>query len=438
VPGQLYEGTLGVPTSVTVANWLAAYETSHLPVLGYVEIWSSLNLGGFMAQTLLGTYKYVSGTVKVDRSNILRRTITDLTLLNDPDNDPSDLLLPVAGGNTGQLSPYGNEVHIFKGTMVSGVATYVPVGVFLIEEVDIINDSNGLVFKGVMNDRMEWLSRLSYSYAWSGGGDGITTVPNLIDQIIANAVTPAWGVFSPFPYAGITTGYPGNYDVPPLTSLAALQHFAIGDDPAKQATDLAAAYGYAFYFDARGAINLEAVPDPYTITPCVAYTEGSTISPVSISRAISNKSVPNVICVESGGTKANPGCTVWWWDSYPSDPAYYAPAPGSWLLPQTILPANVGTYPILIEKFTTNIAQGDSTAAQAMALAIGLTSIGSLEKSTFTLRDQPAHDVDDVVTMQRVVAGIPASTDYVIDQVTIDLSAGGQGVQLVGRLVWTP
>ena len=42
-----------------------------------------------------------------------------------------------------------------------------------------------------------------------------------------------------------------------------------------------------------------------------------------------------------------------------------------------------------------------------MALAIGLTSIGSLEKSTFTLRDQPAHDIDDVITCLRVRAGIP-------------------------------
>ena len=42
-------------------------------------------------------------------------------------------------------------------------------GVFLIEEVDVTNDANGLVFKGTLNDRMEWLSRQSFSYPWSGG-----------------------------------------------------------------------------------------------------------------------------------------------------------------------------------------------------------------------------------------------------------------------------
>ena len=223
-----------------------------------------------------------------------------------------------------------------------------------------------------------------------------------------------------------------------IGATAPVSHYSIGDDPAKLATDLATAYGCALYFDCRGALNLEIVPDPITITPCVSYIEGTSTSSISISRAINNKSVPNVICVESGGTKAAPGSTVWWWDSYPDSPAYYAAAPGDWTMPQTILPANAGQYPVLIQKFTTTIQQGNATAAQAMALAIGLTSIGSLEITTFTLRDQPAHDVNDVITVQRVIAGIPADSNYVIDQVTIDLAADGQGVQCSGRLVFPP
>jgi hypothetical protein len=142
---------------------------------------------------------------------------------------------------------------------------------------------------------------------------------------------------------------------------------------------------------------------------------------------------------------------VWWWDSYPGSPTFYADAPAHWEDPQYTLPANAGTYSVLLQKFTTNIQQGAPDAAQAMALAIGLTSIGSLEKSTFTLRDQPAHDIDDVITVYNPIAGIPADTgmsqgpnssadgfNYILDQVTIDLTAGGQGTQAVGRLVWAP
>ena len=206
MPGQLYEGTVGVSTPVSVADWLAAYETSMLPVNGYVEIWSSIN-AGYGASTLLGTYAYVSGTVKIDRANINRRTATDITLLNDPDNDPSDLLLPVAGGNTGQFAPYGNEMKIFKGTKVAGVWTFSAEGVFLIEEVDVVNDANGLVFQGTMNDRMEWLSRLSFAFAWSEIGT-VDNITDLIDQIIGNAAMGWWGISAPFPIGGITTGYP--------------------------------------------------------------------------------------------------------------------------------------------------------------------------------------------------------------------------------------
>src|ERR1039458_6517316 len=108
--GQLYGSTIGVPTPVTIANWLAEYTQPILPVLGYVEIWTSIN-GGYAASTKLGTFPYVSGTVKVDRSNIIRRTATDIVLLADAAGD----LLPIAGTANGWFSPYGNEMKIIKG-----------------------------------------------------------------------------------------------------------------------------------------------------------------------------------------------------------------------------------------------------------------------------------------------------------------------------------
>jgi len=433
--GQLYGSTIGVPTPISIADWLAAYTVPILRPLGYVEIWTSIN-AGYTSQTLLGTFKYVSGTVKIDRSNIIRRTATDIVILNDLANDPGGDLLPIAGTNDGWFSPYGNEMRIFKGTYVSGVATYAQLGVFLIDEVDINRDSNGMIFKGTMSDRMEWLSRLSFNYPWSGGGPGdVETITDAIYEIIARASSYA-GYFSiPFPV--------GETDI--ISADAPLAHYAIGDDPAKAATDLASAYGAALYFNCTGALCLVVVPDPSSITSCVEYLANTSTSPYQISRAISNQQVPNVICVESSGTKANPPVTVFWWDSYPGSPTFFADAPADWTVPQYTLPPLTGTYSVLLQKFTTNIQQGDPNAAQAMALAIGLTSIGSLEKSTFTLRDQPAHDIDDVITVYNPKAGIPADTalslagfNYILDQVMIDLSAGGAGAQAVGRLVWQP
>ena len=561
--GQLYGTDID---GVAIADWLAAYTVPILNPVGYVEIWTSIN-AGYTSQTLLGTFSYVSGTVKIDRSNIIRRTATDITILNDAANDPGSDLLPIAGTDDGWFSPYGNEMRIFKGTsflaggaraswlgthapavpitITSGVndafqvtgalvtdvftiapgtyttanafkdalnaaigttsgypfsiyafftfgftsacewvvngstengtvianhvgtpitawindgsstdftlaggadgtptIAYAQLGVFLIDEVDINRDSSGMVFKGTMSDRMEWLSRLSFAFAFTGGLGAGEDVTGAIVEIITNAGS-SWGY--------LTAPFPGIGGLVDITASAPKAHYAIGDDPAKLATDMAAAYGCALYFDCTGTIQMEIVPDPSTITSCVEYLANTSTSPYQISRAISNQQVPNVICVESSGTKANPPVTVWWWDSYPGSPTFYAAAPADWTVPQTTLPPNTGTYSVLLQKFTTNIQQGDPTAAQAMALAIGLTSIGSLEKSTFTLRDQPAHDIDDVITIFNPIAGIPADAglnqgpnasadgfNYVLDQVTIDLTAGGQGTQAVGRLVWAP
>ncbi len=561
--GQLY-GTDIDGTSIT--DWLAAYTVPLLRPSGYVEIWTSIN-DGYEDQTLLGTFKYVSGTVKIDRSNIIRRTATDIVILNDIDNDPGNNLLPIAGTDDGWFSPYGNEMRIYKGfyatagtsalvnapsavsypvTIVTGVndqfvytstvntggvpdtfaipagtyltdgdlqvailnaidgslvyfytytggvgdslaggisissligsayngdaitegngaaalmgfsslpaiyaggtdasGGYAQLGVFLIDEVDINRDSNGMIFSGTMSDRMEWLSRLSFQYAWS---DGLVTenITEGIFEIILNAATSWTYPSAPFPVSP---------DIVTIEAQMPVTHYNIGDDPAKLATDLAAAYGCVLYFDCTGTLCLDVVPDPSSIAPCVEYLANTSTSPYSISRAVSNQNVPNVICVTSGGTKAAPSVTVWWWDSYPGSPTFYADAPADWTTPQTILPPidPSATYSVLLQKFSTTIQQGNADGAQAMALAIGLTSIGSLEKSTFGLRDQPAHDIDDVITIFNPIAGIPADTDmaqgpessadgfnYILDQVTIDLTAGGNGTQAVGRLVWAP
>lgn len=66
---------------------------------------------------------------------------------------------------------------------------------------------------------------------------------------------------------------------------------------------------------------------------------------------------------------------------------------------------------------------------QALANAAGILAIGSIENTTITLRDNPAHDVDDIVAVQRVKSGVflgglleePSPMNYVLDQVQIDL-----------------
>ena len=72
---------------------------------------------------------------------------------------------------------------------------------------------------------------------------GITTISDLITNIISVAGNAWYGVGAPFPI--------GVWD--PIANAAPLTHFSIGDDPSQIAADLASGYGAALYFDAFGA-----------------------------------------------------------------------------------------------------------------------------------------------------------------------------------------
>ena len=556
--GQLYP----LPYGAMSPAWLPTYEATVLQVVGYAEIWSPLDPNGLIPQTLLlGGILYVSGSVTIDRNNIIRRTATNITLLLDG----AGLLLPIAGTTDGYYSPEGNELRLYKGCVEPGTGTpavaasvswaaaesfpfvvtpgfndgfefvtggpteiftvaggsyadwaalvaafnaatgsvsgepfstyclvtydgtnvivteqvagsfangyyltngaggrifleymeapdpstlaggsdaiaptptteYAQLGVFLIEEVDVKDDGGGVTMVGTMNDRGEWISRRKFALPYTT--NGISVVGDIINNILfygagisyASALTEtgsAWSLgSSPCPY------------VPPVAT------YNIGDDPWQAACDMAAAAGLQLYFDYQGDLVLEYIPDPNSISPCVAYLEGTSTAPVTLARAVSNKAVPNVICVMSQGSSVTAPVQVWWWDSNPSSPTYYAAAPGGgWLPtnPQYTLPIRdvAATYPELIQQFDSTLIgptfQADQ--AQAVAIAIGLTAIGSLESATFTIRDQPAHDVDDVITFQRVIAGRPDDTDYIVDQVQVDLTPT-TAEQLTTRLIY--
>lgn len=409
--------------------WLPTYEENVLQVAGYAEIWTPFDNVTGTGTLLLGDILYVSGSVTIDRNNVFRRTASKVTLLLDN----AGLLLPVANAGSGYFSPYGNELRLYKGCIEPGPTTeYAQLGVYLIGEVVVNDDGTGVTLVGTVSDRGQWISRRGFAGPGSVSGAVYGVVGDCIVSILGGAdigdaaftyAGSAWsGGSSPCPYI------PGNIT------------FTVGDDPWQICCDLAATAGLELYFDYEGNLVLDYVPDPNSITPCVSYLEGTSTAPVSIARDLSNVSVPNCICVMSQGSSTTAPVMVWWWDSNSSSETYYAPGPAGGFdpsTPQYTLPGQVGTYPRMIQEFNSSVIGPTFQAeqAQAVAIAIGLTSIGSLEAATFTIRDQPAHDVDDVITFQRVIAGIPSSTNYIVDQVQVDLTPT-TAEQLTTRLVY--
>jgi hypothetical protein len=428
MPGQLYP----LPYGAFSPAYLPAYQAPVIMPKAYAEIWSGINPANLEDENTLlyGPLQVTAGAVTIDRSNVIRRTATNVTMLPDV----GGYLLPIAGeaatDDTGLFSPEGHELRLYKGILEDESYTeYAKLGVFFISEVDVVNDSNGVTLVGTLKDRGQWLSRNTFSVPYVT--NGTSEVGQVILDILLQPLLPY--VILPFPVmSGFATISPY---VPTVSS------YKIGDDPWQAAQDQAAAAGLELFFDYDGVLTIQAVPDPNSIDPCVTYLEGTTTAPVTISRALNNDDVPNIVCVVSQGSGVTAPVAVYWWEDDPESAMYYAPTPaGGFTTPQYVLPLidAAATYPPLLQRFESTLIgptfQADQ--AQAVALAIGLTSKGSLEKTTFTIRDQPAHDIDDVIYTQRVVAGIPEATDtyYILDQVVIDLTPL-KPVQITGRLV---
>ena len=422
------------------SGWLTDYEAEVIEIQSYAEIWSGWGVPGhsFGSSVLIvGNIGVVSGSVTIDRTSSIRRTCSNLTLVLD--SAAAGVLLPIINTTpTPNLSPppnsqglmnpvAGYEIKLFKGLKGVGVAQ---LGVFFLEEVKVVNDAGGVTLVGTLKDRGEAVTRQGFSAPYSTDGTSTT------DGVILAMLKHIYNVTS-LPFA---THFTASTYIPSVTT------YSIGDDPWQACQDLAAIAGMQLYFRYDGDLVLEPIPDPSTITPCVAYVEGTTTAPTTLDRTISNAQVPNCICITSQGSKVTEQVQAWWWDSNVLSPTYYAAAPTGGFVPtnpQTTLPiqSTLATYPRLIQKFTTTIIGPNTTAnpnaqkeqSQAVAIAIGLTSIGSLEKDSFTIRDQPAHDVDDVVTIERVVAGI-TTTNFVLDTIVVDLGPEKE-LQFTGRPV---
>ena len=382
----------------------------------YAEIWSSLNGGA--SSLIAGNLPVVGGTVTIDRSNAFRRSASNVTLL-----DPTGSLVPTVGGG-GAFKPFGYEMRLYKGIKVGGAWSYAQLGVFLIGEVDVKNDSSGLQLIGTLRDRGEWISRMSFAAPWFI--DQISHAPISADAAILSYLQGAlYGVFGsvsvPFPYSFLTSTYN------PASIYA-----KTGDDPWRIMSDIAVAAGLQLFFDYQGELHLSAIPTPGGAS--LSFLEGTPSAPHQISRVVTNQNVPNVVCVEVNGSKTNPPLKVWWWDSVGGSPSFYAASPAggfSPLTPQTTLPPTSGQYPPTIQKYQSTIP-GDAAQAQATANALGQVAAGASEKATFAVRDYPGLDVDDVVDVSRAVAGVSGATPYVIDAVQIGLDVQS-GTQFTGR-----
>lgn len=170
--------------------------------------------------------------VTVDRNSDIRRTAT----VKIVDEDLTAELIR----EKSSLDPYGSEIHIKTGFRLDdGSFTYVPLGVFQIEDLDWNQDEIGVSLH--LNDRSRSLQRSLYGLPFDAAGkDAVALIQDILQDLLpyvsfVSSIAPANNIRLP----GGTSYRNGR--------LAAIQ-------------DIAQALGAEFFFDTDGVARLVPVP----------------------------------------------------------------------------------------------------------------------------------------------------------------------------------
>jgi hypothetical protein len=319
----------------------------------------------------------VTGSVTVDVAAAIRRSCT-VTLL-----DPTGALTVSNAGDI--LSPLtGNEVVLSRGiTYPDGTNELVPLGVFGISAYEVTDDAQGLVIALSGFDRSRRIQRAAFTDTYSILAG--TNVAIAIQALVSSRVP------------GLT------YNFAPTATLTPGLVYNTGEDPLAKAVELAASIGCALFFDPQGVCTLAPITDPTTQPPSWVYDEGSNATVIKLARRFVDTATFNDVIVTGGGTGVGIPVRAQAQDTNPSSPTFVGGPYGD-------------VVTVVNSPLVTTVAQ-----AQTMASGILNRSIGTAESLSFEAIVNPAHDVGDVITVNRARSKVAAN--YVVDSLTVPLTA---------------
>jgi len=328
-----------------------AVRQSH-KVVTRVEI---LNEGSF-----IGLLYPVDGSVSVDSRRAVRRTLS-MTVV-----DEDGTLTPSQNATTGLLAPYGTELAVFRGVEYQdGSSELVPVGVFLLTQVSVTEDSGGQQITLQGSDRSLRISR-----------------NKLLDPFrIASGTSLESGIVSLLRdrWADVQTDFPVTGVVLPDVVIEAEK----GADPWAAAVTIAEAFGYDLAFSPDGIARMQLIPDPLADDPVEVYQDGADAVVTALTRTFDSARAYNGIVVTAQGTANATPFRVIAWDENPNSITYrYGP---------------FGEVPFFYE--SSLITDADQAAVTAAALLRKAT--GQSESVSWAQIVNPAHDVLDIVRLKR-------------------------------------
>jgi hypothetical protein len=352
----------------TTATFKTAVKTNH-KVIAKAEIWST--------ERKLLDLDIDSGKVSVNTSSAIRRTCevhltTDRTTAN---------LVPDNGFDS--LAPFGNQIKLYRGIEFDdGTQEYVPLGVFVITEVKVTDNNEGVSIslrgedKSIIVSRNKWTS----SYQMVNG-----TLETSLTSLLQNR------------HPDIVTDFP--------TTNVTVNQIILGSDsqldPWKDAVGIAQLVGYDLYFDVKGVCTMRQFPTLDAASVVATYQEGSGTTITELDRNISTKETYNGVIYSIEGSQVTTPIRVEIWDEDPASPTYRYGVFGS-----------VPTF------VTTSLLSTSAEAIKAASLLLN-TYIGQQEEIDFSSVVDPSLDVNDVIYVK--AEGAKVDRTVIIDSLEVPL-----------------
>lgn len=354
------------PTSAAFKTAVAGPHT----VIAKAEVWAS--------DRKLLDLDIDSGKVTVSTNNSSRRTCeVHLTT-----NRTTDNLVPDNGFDF--LAPFGNQLRVYRGIrFTDGTEEYIPLGVFVITEVQIEDTNEGVSMTIRGEDKSIIISRNK----WTSTFQMLTgTLEASLTNLLQNR------------FPDIETNFP--------TTNVSINQVILGadstNDPWKDSVMIAQLVGYDLFFDVNGVCVMKQFPTLDAASVVATYEEGNGTTVTRLDRKISTKETYNGVIYTIEGSQVTTPIRVEVWDEDTTSPTYRYGVFGS-----------VPTF------VTTNLISTSAEAIKAATLLLN-TYIGQQEEITFEAIVDPSLDANDVIYIKSV--GSKVDRTVIIDSMDIPLN----------------
>lgn len=283
----------------------------------------------------------------------------------------------------GFLTPYGNEIRLWRGVVLpDGTVEEVPLGVFVIVNVEVTDGASGSSVSVTGADRSLRISRARWTEPYS-----ISSTPT--ETAIDDLLLDRWiDVQTSFTETGTTV-------------VRATVGTEANADPWQDALRIAEAAGFDLYFDGDGIAVLEPAREYETATPDAVYLQDDEAMVLTLTRSLNAEQTYNGVIATGEGTELADVYRGEAWDEDPDSPTYRYGAFGQ------------------VPRFYSSSLLGSDDQAQAAAEAILARGKGLTEQINWTQIVDPSLDAGDVVVV--VNENTKVNRTLILDRLTIPL-----------------